>query len=379
MTDRLEREGGREHVARNLALVIHALHGGGAERVAATMANQWTDQGDRVTVITLDTVSSDVYSVHPQVERIGLGLMRVSASALHAGWNNAQRFRALRQAIRDVEADLVVSVTDQMNVLTLLATQGLHMKVVIAEHSDPRHQQMNDIWERLRRWTYPWCSAAVVLTDSVAQQMRAMISERPVYVIPNGIREPSVTVDDVGARHPKQVVAIGRLSPEKGFDQLIDAFAPLARLHRDWSLAIAGEGPEQTALQEQIDQLGLSEQIRLVGWLSDPETFLARGSLFVMSSRYEGFPVALLEAMAVGLPVISFDCDSGPREIIRPSIDGLLVPAGDVSALTDAIDQLQQDAPLRDRMGRAAREVTQRFSLEQFRQRWNAVVDACLC
>ena len=89
MTDRLVREGGREYVARNLALVIHALHGGGAERVAATMANQWTDQGDRVSVITLDTVASDVYSVHPQVERIGLGLMRVSASALHAGWNNA--------------------------------------------------------------------------------------------------------------------------------------------------------------------------------------------------------------------------------------------------------------------------------------------------
>jgi glycosyltransferase involved in cell wall biosynthesis len=305
--------------------------------------------------------------------------MRVSASALHAGWNNAQRFRALRQAIRDVDADLVVSVTDQMNVLTLLATQGLHTRVVIAEHSDPRHQQMNDIWERLRRWTYPWCSAAVVLTESVARQMRAMISERPVYVIPNGIRQPSVTIDNVGARHPNQVVAIGRLSPEKGFDQLIDAFAPLARLHPDWNLAIAGEGPEQPALQQQIDQLRLSEQIRLVGWVRDPEEFLARGSLFVMSSRYEGFPVALLEAMAVGLPVVSFDCDSGPREIIRPDVDGLLVPAGDVSALTDAIDQLQHDAPLRQRLGRAAREVTQRFSQDQFRQRWNAVVDACLC
>ena len=97
-----------------------------------------------------------------------------------------------------------------------------------------------------------------------------------------------------------------------------------------------------------------------------------------MSSRYEGFPVSLLEAMAVGLPVISFDCDCGPREIIRPDIDGILVAAGDISALTDAIEQLERDPLLRQRLGQSARDVTQRFGLKQFRQRWNAVVDACL-
>ena len=125
------------------------------------------------------------------------------------------------------------------------------------------------------------------------------------------------------------VVAMGRLSPEKGFDLLIDAFARLAAQHADWRLEIAGEGPERDALQRQIDAAGLQPQVQLVGWVSDPERFLSRSALFVMSSRYEGFPVALLEAMACGVPVISFDCDSGPREIIRPDVDGVLVPAGD--------------------------------------------------
>jgi glycosyltransferase involved in cell wall biosynthesis len=377
MTDCVLGERGEHNVSRNLTLVIHALHGGGAERVAATMANQWTDQGDRVTVVTLDTVASDVYTVHPQVERIGLGLMRFSANSWYAGWNNAHRIRALRRVIRDVPADCVVSLTDQMNVLTLLASQGLHTQVVIAERSDPRHQHMNKNWERLRRWTYPQCTAAVVLTDAVAQYMRTLIGDRPVYVIPNGIGRPSVTTANVAQRDEPMMVAMGRLSPEKGFDLLIEAFAPLAARHADWRLEIAGEGPEREALQRQIDERGLQQQVRLVGWVNDAERFLSRSSLFVLSSRYEGFPVALLEAMACGVPVVSFDCDSGPREIIRPDVDGVLVPPGDTAALAQAIERLMVDPVTRQRLGSRACDVIERFSLDLFQQRWNDVLDAC--
>ena len=185
-------EGGGRSVARNLTLVIHALHGGGAERVAATMAQLWAAQGDVVTLITLDDVATDVYPVDTQVERVGLGLMRTSANPLHAGWNNAQRIRALRHALHASTADCVVSVTDHMNVLVLLASRGLDAPVVIAEHSDPRHQPMGEIWERLRKWTYRRCTAAVALTHPVAEHLRTLVGQRPVYVIPNGIRAPDV-------------------------------------------------------------------------------------------------------------------------------------------------------------------------------------------
>ena len=248
-------------MSRNLTLVIHALHGGGAERVAATMANRWTRQGDRVTLITLDTVDSDVYRVDGLVERVGLGLMRISANSIHAGWNNAQRIRALRQAMRTAASDCVVSVTDRMNVMVLLASRGLDSPVVIAEHSDPRHQPMGEIWEHLRKWTYPRCTAAVALTQSVAEHLRTLVGQRPVYVIPNGIRAPSVTVADIPDRDEHTIVAMGRLSPEKGFDLLIDAFVRLAPRHPDWRLKIAGEGPERSALQQQIDERGLGQQV----------------------------------------------------------------------------------------------------------------------
>ncbi len=371
-------EGGERDVSRNLTLVIHALHGGGAERVAATMANRWTAEGDRVTLITLDSVDSDVYQVGPQVERVGLGLMRFSGNSLHAGWNNAQRIRGLRQAIRAATPDCVVSITDRMNVLALLASRGFDAPIVIAERSDPRHQSMGRIWEHLRRWTYPRCTAAVAQTQSVAQHLSALVGHRPVYVIPNGVVAPAVTAAALTERDARTVVAMGRLSPEKGFDLLIEAFARLAPQHPDWQLQIAGDGPQRAALQQEVDRHGLGARIQLVGWVADPAEFLSRGALYVMSSRYEGFPTSLLEAMACGLAVISSDCDSGPRAIIRPEVDGLLVPVADPVAMMHAIDRLISDPVTRHGLGERAREVVDRFSMDRFMQRWNEVVDACL-
>jgi GalNAc-alpha-(1->4)-GalNAc-alpha-(1->3)-diNAcBac-PP-undecaprenol alpha-1,4-N-acetyl-D-galactosaminyltransferase len=365
-------------VSRNLTLAIHALHGGGAERVAAMMANLWSAQGDRVTLVTLDTVDSDVYRVDAQVERVGLGLMRVSGNSLHAGWNNAQRIRALRHALRDAASDCIVSLTDRMNVLVLLASRGLDMPVVIAEHSDPRHQPMGEIWERLRKWTYPRCTAAVALTDSVAQYLHTVVGPRPVYVIPNGVAPPAVTASDVSDVDERLIVAMGRLSPEKGFDLLIDALARMAPRNDTWRVEIAGEGPQRESLQQQIDRHGLGRRVQLVGWVDDPARFLSRAALFIMASRYEGFPVSLLEAMACGVPAISFDCDSGPRAIIRPEVDGLLIPTGDVLALAQAIERLLSDPVTRHALGERARDVVRRFGPDLFIQRWNDVVDACL-
>lgn len=365
-------------MARNLTLVVHALHGGGAERVAATMANQWAAHGERVTVITLATVASDAFPVDPRVTRVGLDWMRHSRSPLHAVWNNIRRLGTLRRALRAARPTVVVSLTDQINVLTLLAARGLRPPVVIAEHSDPRRQRMAPVWERLRRGAYPRCAAAVALTGGVADHLRTLVRGRPVYVIPNAIGPPPVSAVARAAGEQPTVVALGRLSREKGFDLLIDAFARLAARYPDWRLQVAGDGPEREALTRQIERHGLAERVQLVGWVDDPARFLASGALFVLPSRYEGFPMALLEALACGLPVVAFDCDSGPRDILRPGVDGLLVPAGDVAALAETMAGLMSDPAARDRMSRRATEVVARFSLERHRQQWDEVLSACL-
>ena len=143
---------------------------------------------------------------------------------------------------------------------------------------------------------------------------------------------------------------MGRLAPQKGFDLLIDAFSRVAGRHPQWSLQILGEGPDRPALERLIDVKGLAGRVVLAGWEPDPSAVLQQGDLFVLSSRFEGFPNALLEAMACGLPSVSFNCQSGPAEIIRDQIDGILVPPEDVPGLADAIDRALTDEALRRRL-----------------------------
>ncbi len=364
-------------MSRQLTLVIHALHTGGAERVLARMANHWAAAGDEVTLITLDAVESDTLQLHPQVGRIGLDAMRPATSRWQGVLNNLGRLWQLRRAIRQAGARPVISFTDKMNVLTLLACRGLAVDVVIAERSQPAHQTLSPGWARLRRLTYPRCRALVVQTEAVAVACRALVGERPIYVIPNPavpLAQPTPEFPAPRATGTRCVLCLGRLSREKGFDLLIRAFAQVAVQHGQWTLQIVGDGEQRSTLEDLIGELGLRGRVQLPGWSEQPGGLLQQADLFVLPSRYEGFPNVLLEAMASGLPVISFACDSGPSEIIRHDLDGLLIPPQDITALAAALDRLMSDATARERLGRRAVEVVARFAETAFYERWEQVL-----
>ena len=364
-------------MSRKLALVIHALNTGGAERVMALMASHWANQDADVTLITLDTAETDRFPLDARVRRVGLGLMHESRYPWQAVWNNVARIRHLRRAIRKSGAEQVVSFTDNMNVLTLLASVGRAWKVIIAERNDPRQQKMGRGWDLLRRLTYPRCSALVVQTESVAKYAPRLVRKRPVYVIPNAVMPPAERSDagHVLAGDRRIVAAMGRLTAQKGFDLLIEAFARIADRHPDWMLKIAGDGEERRKLESLAESQGLTQRVDLCGWIDEPVAFLQKADLFVLSSRYEGFPNALLEAMACGLPVISTDCDSGPGEIVRHGTDGLLVPAEDMEGLAQAMDRLMTNRGDRERLGGNAAEVVERFGYDAFFARWEHVLN----
>lgn len=358
---------------RRVTMVIHALGGGGAERVFCLLANHWAESGREVTAITLDTAETDVFRLDSRVRRIGLGLMQPSHGVWQQVSNTLRRVRGLRRAIREAGASRVLSFTDKMNVLTLLASWNAPWQVVIAERSDPRHQLLGPVWEWLRRRTYPRCQAWIVQTESVARFARAMAGPRPVVAIPNAVAPCAAAIPPPEQR-PTRIVGVGRLSPEKGFDVLVRAFARIAPWYPDWTLQIFGVGPQRGPLAELADSLGVRDNVCLAGWADQPEAALLECGVFVLPSRYEGFPNALLEAMACGLPCIASACDSGPGEIIRDGIDGLLVPPGNVDALADALRQLISDDAKRARLGSHALEVTSRFSREAFFARWEEVL-----
>ncbi len=351
-------------------LVIHALNTGGAERVASRLANRWAEDGVHVTLVTLDSPRTDDYPLDARVDRVGLGLLRHSRSMWGRLFNNLRRVVRLRRAIRAADAVDVISFTDRMNVLTLMACAGGSWHVTIAERNDPRRQWMGRGWEWLRRRTYGRCSAAVVQTQGVADYVRRLTHGRPAYVIPNAV--PAITVSSTADREPT-VIAMGRLDSQKGFDLLLQAFARVAVAHPQWKLQILGEGRERAHLVQLSEELGLHDRIQFCGRVQDPQPLLAAASLFVLSSRYEGFPNALLEAMANGLGCVSFACDSGPAEIIRHGIDGWLVPPEDVSELAHSMDLLMRDDRLRGQLGSEARDVTTRFNEADFFARWERV------
>jgi glycosyltransferase involved in cell wall biosynthesis len=222
------------------------------------------------------------------------------------------------------------------------------------------------------RAEYPRLDAVVTLTEETAAGYRLLLGDGArVECIPNSAPE-------VGAHRAnpdaKVAVAAGRLTGQKGFDRLLSAWALAADRHPGWRLEIFGEGPHEERLERQIERLGIAASARLRGFSPHLAEELARASLYVMSSRNEGFPMVLLEAMSVGLPVVSFDCPTGPRDIITPGHDGFLVPDGDTLALAGALSRLMGDREQRAAFGDAARRTAARYHPAGVAERWESLL-----
>lgn len=358
-----------------IAFVIHSLEAGGAERVASTIVNGWVEAGDRVTLVTLESVDKDFYRLDPRVERVSLNATGRSRSGVAFIANNWRRVKMLRSTLRAADFDVIVSFIDKTNVLTLLGTLGLGLPVIVSEHIDPRRHSVGLLTAILRRMLYPLARAVIVLTPGIAEWARLVAREEAIRVIPNPIAEQFLD-NEAAVRDcvSHAVVGMGRLLPQKGFDRLLAAFAKCAEKHSEWTLRIVGEGTERERLLESALELGIGHRVRLDSVTSNPEKVFRDSDIFVLSSRYEGLPMVLLEAMACGLPVISFDCASGPKEIIRDGVDGILVPPDDVVALAGAMDRLMSDPEERRRLAARAPEVRTRFGIRQVMAMWNEVL-----
>jgi len=363
-----------------LTLVISSLGFGGAERVLTSLANCWAEQGREVSLLTFEPsdASSAAYPIHPSVKVRRLGLAAVSAHLVMGLLRNLWRIRVLRRAIRESHSDVVISFMNSTNILTLAATRWLGTPVIISERADPLRHDIGPLWSFLRRIVYPFADALVCQTSSALIQFQSMTKVRG-FVIPNLVAKPFI-FDDRNVRHDARaaghsLVAMGRLAPQKGFDLLLNVFSFLADSHPDWSLTVIGDGPLRNELETQAKALKLTNRVHFTGVISEPLCALRNADLYVLSSRFEGFPNVLCEAMACGLPVVSFDCPSGPRDIIRDGVDGILVPPEDVDALVTCLDRLMSDDQERKRLAARARDILDRFSSEKILALWEELFD----
>ena len=359
-----------------ITLAISSDDIGGAQRVMALMANYWAAEGHHITLVSLGSQFKDRFELHYLVKRVSLNLSSDSAHFGQALYHNALRVRRLRDQLRQLKPDVVISFMSSTNVLTVLASRGLGIPVIISERTNPHRQSIGSIWNTLRSLLYRHADALVVQSSALHDWARGVAVRARVDIIPNPLNpEFNVSAGAAGRQERNNtIVAMGRLVRVKGFDLLIEAFAQCAGQHPEWLLVILGEGEERSNLESLIVAKGLQDRVRLAGQVSRPSHILGQADLFVLSSRFEGFPNALMEAMACKLAVISTDCPNGPRDIVRDGVDGLLVPPDDVIALAKGMDRLMANPAERQRLGAAAMEVIERFSLEKIMSMWDELV-----
>lgn len=362
----------------SVAIVVPSMMSGGAERVAASLANAWAARGRAVGLISLTSQDSDSYLLDRRVRRVALALASPSAGVAEALWANVRRVRALRRALARLRPDAILALTTIAGVLAILAARGLGRPVVVSERTYPPMSPLRAPWDLLRGLTYPAARRVSMQTSEGMSWLRRRIPRARGIVIPNAATyplpagRPVLPPAEVVPPGARLLLAVGRLSPEKQLDRAVAAFARIAPALTSWQLVILGDGPERASLERQVAVLGLGRRVTLPGRVGNVGDWYARADLYVLSSRYEGFPNTLVEAMAHGCPAVSYDCDTGPRDIVSHEVDGLLVsPPGDVAALAVALGRLMGDPAERARLAARAGDVRTRFSSDRILSMWD--------
>lgn len=353
---------------RPIALFVPSMGGGGAQRVVVNLANALVESVDRpVHVVLASKTGPMLMALRPEVVVHDLKVTRVAFSILRL----AQYIRANRPVVLMATLDYanVASVLARLLAFTSCRLVIREANILAPPSGSFIRRARARILLQLMRWLYPQADALVANSQDTLDSLAAAgVQCRSAVVIGN-----PVTVD-ASMHTPMQcafldgrrfICAIGRLVPQKGFDVLLDAFARVA--HKDHHLVILGEGGLRKELVEQAESLGVADRVHLPGFLTNASEVLAQAELFVLSSRWEGFGNVLVEALALGVPVVSTDCPGGPRTILADGQYGRLVPVDDPVALATAIDECieQPVATKGERVDRAqdfsARSIAQQY------------------
>ncbi|HRA43199.1 MAG TPA: glycosyltransferase family 4 protein, partial [Gammaproteobacteria bacterium] len=354
----------------HVVLVISSLNAGGAERVLSELANVWVSNGCQISLVTFSaTTSNPFYPLDPKIFLVQLDKTRVGFSFLMRLKNIFVRIVSLRRAIQKLNSDVVLSFADVTNITTLIATIGLKTPVLVSERTHPAYHQLPKFYQKLRQIFYPIAASVIVQTNSAAAYFNTNRFKN-IKIIPNAVLRPIQSkVANTSSSVVKNIVSVGRLHPVKNFEMLIKILPELLKKSPHLILTIYGEGSERLNLEHLIHSLGLHDKVSLPGTIQNIQDALIKSDLFIFPSQYEGFPNALCEAMAVGLPVIASDC-SGNIDIVRDGIDGRLFPVGDMQTLTKITLELLEDGLQRQRLAEHAKEICDRFEPDRIFKLW---------
>lgn len=364
---------------KSVVLVTSSLACGGAEKAVVLTAEGLLNIGYKVSLITFFGKEADFYEVSDGVNRVALNFGKDSPSFIHGIWNNLYRSKILRKVINSLQPDVVISQMYPSNILTLISLINTKYPVIVTEQIDPKINPEEGLWGKLRRLIYPLATKVVSVSLGVDQSFE-WLPKKQRAVIYNPLQSTNsdgkaICLPVGVAPDKKLIVAMGRLDYQKNFELLLSAFHQLVDKYPDWQLLIFGEGKLRPKLEGLIKSLNLTNKAFLAGVTQNPISVLKMADLFVLSSRFEGLPLVLLEALACELPVISTDCPSGPKEVIQNGIDGILVPSEDIFALAAAMESLMSNPEERNRLASCAFKAVEHFQPEKIIATWNTLID----
>lgn len=345
----------------NILIYTPVISGGGSERFAVVLSTGLANSGHEVTLLT-GMPQANEYEVSPRVNRY---CMESTRNIITTGWE-------IRKYAAQYAADVIIAIGILPNItLGLMKCMRMKTPVVMSERNAPKQDHLSRLSKMLRFLFFRFANAYVFQTPDAMAFYSKFIQKRGI-VIPNPIREGLPFRSE---KHKKEIVAVGRLMPQKNYPMLLKAFEIVCRENEEYILRIFGKGIYETELRKLAVSLGIENRVVFEGFSTNVHEAIKDSDIYVMSSDFEGLPNALMEAMAMGFPVVSTDCPAGgPRMLIEDGVNGLLVPIGDETAMAQAILRLINEPKEKDAMGAKATHISDTCNIGAIIQKWEELL-----
>lgn len=334
---------------RTIVFSIGSLTRGGAERVIVNLAEHFYAHGYKTYLVT-KFIAEDEYPISEGIERIVADITEAELTDSRIR-NFLARIRKLRAAWNACNPNLIVSFIGKNNFMTIVSAIGLGIPVVVSVRSAPKREYQGKMKWFLAKTLFPMANGVVLLTNQAKEEFSARIQKKAA-IMPNPLH-PNFMTEELPTVRKEEIVVVGRLDTNKNQILLLEAFVQLASKYPEWACHLYGEGSSRTMLETYVKQQGVEQQVYFHGRSEDVANAIRMSSIYALTSKVEGMPNALMEAMALGLACIATDCPSGgTADLIRHGENGLLVPVDDVTEFRSKLEQLIQDEVLREALGR---------------------------
>ncbi len=357
-----------------IAFLIPSLEAGGAERVVATLANSLVITYD-VTIIVLYK-SPIFFKLNPDINIIYCGDEYQAVYSLkHSITSHLKFIRTIIKIIKSNNIRLLIGFMTTPNIYAVIAAKYSGIRSIISERVHPKYTEASKVWFSVRRHLYPFADKLVIQTQDIADYFSRFIKEKNMQIILNPLNPELISKRDITNKE-NIILNVGRLNYQKNQDMLIRAFSNINPI--DWKLIIVGDGKELANYKRLINELETADKVILTGNVEDVSDYYNKSKIFAFTSRYEGFPNALTEAMYFGLASIATDCPSGPSDLITNEENGFLIPSENQKALEDKLRLLMSNSPIREKMGKAAMNDTDKFKIENISLQWEQLINNLL-